>query len=127
MKNPGFVRGLESYSNYIVDSNGAVIAADSSKMNMTKNSLKVSKPASNAGRVNAVQSLDNMPGGTYTLSAYINTNGATIPGDGVQFLASIYNSDGVYVSTEPIEKTTKTNGWERKSVHSLCRRADQFV
>ncbi len=116
MKNPGFVRGLESYSNYIVDSNGAVIAADSSKMNMTKNSLKVSKPASNAGRVNAVQSLDNMPGGTYTLSAYINTNGATIPGDGVQFLASIYNSDGVYVSTEPIEKTTKTNGWERKSV-----------
>lgn len=115
--NPAFNKGLNGYWKYINDSNGAVVAADTTKGNITKHSLKVSKPAANAGRVNAVQSLDNMPGGTYTLSAYVNTEGATIPGEGVQIFAELHEpGNGAYISSEKIEKTTKTSGWERKSV-----------
>ncbi len=116
VKNPGFTRGYEGFWTYTNDSAGASVTIDSSKYNLTKNSVKVSKTASNTGRVNAVQTVSNLPAGTYTLSAYINTNGAEIPGDGVQMFAEILDSNITYISHENIEKTTKTNGWERRSV-----------
>lgn len=115
--NPGFTRGFAGFWTYMNDSTGASVAVDNSKGSITSSSVKVTKPSSNLGRVNAVQTINNLPGGTYTLSAYINTNGATIPGNGVQMFAEIHQpGNGAYISSENIEKTTKTNGWERRSV-----------
>lgn len=99
------------------DKTGASVSLDTSKGNITDSSVKIVKPSSNTGRVNAVQTINDLPGGTYTLSAYIFTNGKTIPGDGVQLFAEVRKAGNTdYVYSKYIEKTTSTNGWERRSV-----------
>ncbi len=110
IKNPGFTRGIDDYWTYISNSAGASVTVDSSKKNITNSSVKVTKSASNGGRVNAVQTITGLPAGTYTLSAYIFTDGKTIPGAGVQMFAKVQNT---YYD---IEKTPSTNGWERRSI-----------
>ena len=114
--NPGFTRGYAGYWTYTNNSSGASVSIDAAKKNITDASLKVTKSASNGGRVNAVQNHNNLPQGTYTFSAYIYTDGKTIPGGGAQMFAEVYDSNGKYVYSKLIEKTNATNGWERRSV-----------
>lgn len=116
--NPGFVRSLTNgYWVYMNDKTGASVTSDTGRGNITNSSAKVVKPASNKGRVNVVQTINDLPGGTYTLSAYIFTDGKTIPGDGVQMFAEVHKAGNTdYVYSKNIEKTAVTNGWERRSV-----------
>ena len=116
--NPGFTRSLSNgYWTYMKDKTGASVVIDTNKSNITNSSVKVVKPTSNTGRVNAVQTISELPKGTYTLSAYIYTDGKTIPGDGVQLFAEVREADDTtLVYNKYIEKTTITNGWERRSV-----------
>ena len=118
VENPGFTRSLtEGYWAYINDKNGASVTIDTAKKNITDSSVKITKPSSNKGRVNAVQTINDLPGGTYTLSAYIFTDGKSIPGDGVQMFAEVHKAGNTdYVYSKLIEKTTITDGWERRSV-----------
>lgn len=116
MKNPGFIRGFESYWTYINNTSGASVTIDSSKKNITDSSVKVTKSASNTGRVNCVQTVTGLPAGTYTLSAYIFTDGKTIPGAGVQMFPEVRDAKDKLICNTNIEKTTITNGWERRSV-----------
>lgn len=114
--NPGFTRTFsDGYVVYIEDSANQSISIDSTRKNITKSALKIYKAASNTGRVNAVQYMNNLAAGTYTFSAYINTEGATIPG-GVSMFVEIWNSSNVCLSGIPIEQTNSTDGWERRSV-----------
>lgn len=114
--NPGFTRTFsDGYAVYIEDSANQSISIDSTRKNITKSVLKIYKAASNTGRVNAAQYMNNLAAGTYTFSAYINTEGATIPG-GVSMFVEIWNSSNVCLSGIPIEQTNSTDGWERRSV-----------
>lgn len=63
-----------------------------------------------------MQSVTNLPAGTYTFSAYIFTNGKTIPGAGVQMFPEVRDANDKLIFNGNIEKTTVTNGWERRSV-----------
>ena len=77
--------------------------------------MKIYKDASNTGRVNAVQYVNGLGAGTYTFSAHVNTEGATLTGD-AWVLAEVWTTGGQYVSSNWAEHTAKTDGWERKSV-----------
>ena len=115
--NPGFTRAYsDGYANYIEDSENQSISVDSGKKNLTNNALKIYKAASNTGRVNAVQYVNGLAAGTYTFSAHVNTDGATLAGDAWVFV-EVWNSTNEWiVSTAFAEHTRKTDGWERKSV-----------
>lgn len=116
IKNPDFRRGFESYWSYINDKNGASVTLDTGSGNITNASVKVVKSASNTGRANVVQTLTGLPAGTYTLSAYIFTNGKTLAGDGVQMFGEVRDAKDNLLSDQNIETTTLTDGWERRSV-----------
>lgn len=116
IKNPGFIRGFESYWTYINNTSGASVTIDGSKKNITDSSVKVTKSASNTGRVNCVQTVTGLPAGTYTLSAYIFTDGREIPGAGVQMFPEVRDAKDKIICNTNIEKTTIANGWERRSV-----------
>ena len=114
--NPGFTRAYaDGYVNYIENTANQSISIDTSRKNITNSALKVYKAASNTGRVNAVQYVNGLSAGTYTFSAYVNTEGATIP-NGVSMFVEIWNASNACIGGYFIEQTTKTDGWERKSV-----------
>ncbi|MGN0532068.1 MAG: DNRLRE domain-containing protein [Eubacterium sp.] len=114
--NPGFTRAYSNgYVNYIENTANQSISIDTSRKNITNSALKVYKAASNTGRVNAVQYVNGLSAGTYTFSAYVNTEGATIP-NGVSMFVEIWNASNACIGGYFIEQTTKTDGWERKSV-----------
>ena len=116
--NPGFTRNYtDGYWEYVEDWNGVNITTDQSRKNITDGSLMIRKETANNVRANIVQSVYNLPMGTYTASCYINTNGAEIPGEGNLMFAEVWQADGGnYISYNAIEKTVKTDGWERRSV-----------
>lgn len=115
--NPGFTRAYsDGYVNYVENTANQSISIDSGKKNLTNNALKIYKAASNTGRVNAVQYVNGLDAGTYTFSAHVNTDGATLAGDAWVFV-EVWNSTNEWiVSTAFAEHTRKTDGWERKSV-----------
>lgn len=114
--NPGFTRAYsDGYVNYVENTANQSISIDSGKKNLTNNALKIYKAASNTGRVNAVQYVNGLDAGTYTVSAHVNTDGATLAGD-AWILAEVWTTGGQYVSSNWAEHTAKTDGWERKSV-----------
>lgn len=115
--NPGFTRAYsDGYVNYVENTSNQSISIDSGKKNLTNNALKIYKAASNTGRVNAVQYVNGLDAGTYTFSAHVNTDGATLAGDAWVFV-EVWNSTNEWiVSTAFAEHTRKTDGWERKSV-----------
>ncbi len=115
--NPGFTRAYsDGYVNYVENTSNQSISIDSGKKNLTNNALKIYKAASNTGRVNAVQYVNGLAAGTYTFSAHVNTDGATLAGDAWVFV-EVWNSTNEWiVSTAFAEHTRKTDGWERKSV-----------
>ena len=116
--NPGFTR---DYSNgfwtYAPDTTGTpTIAIDTAKGNLTSNSLKVYKPSNNTKNVMTVQNVSGISAGTYTLSAYVNTNNVTVNGNGVYLGVELRNSAGAMVKVLRAEKIYKTSGWERISL-----------
>jgi len=114
--NPGFTRSYsDGYVNYIENTANQSISIDSSRKNITDSALKIYKAASNTGRVNAVQYVNGLSAGTYTFSAYVNTEGTAFT-SGAWVLAEVWTTSGGYVSSNWAEHTTKTDGWERKSV-----------
>ncbi len=114
--NPGFARAYsDGYGNYIENTANQSISIDASRKNITNSALKVYKAASNTGRVNAVQYVNGLSAGTYTFSAYVNTENVTLT-DKAWVLAEVWTASGGYVSSNFAESTACTDGWERKSV-----------
>ena len=114
--NPGFTRAYsDGYGNYIENTANQSISIDASRKNITNSALKVYKAASNTGRVNAVQYVNGLSAGTYTFSAYVNTENVTLT-DKAWVLAEVWTASGGYVSSNFAESTACTDGWERKSV-----------
>ncbi len=116
--NPGFTRSYtDGYWEYVEDWNGVHIAVDQNRQNFTGGSLSICKETGNAARANIVQTVFNLPAGTYTASCYINTCGAEISGEGNLMFAEVWQLDGgAIISYNAIERTVQTNGWERRSV-----------
>lgn len=115
--NPGFTRDYSNgYWTYAPDTTGSpTVSIDTTKGNITKNSLKVYKPSTNTKNVTAVQTHSNLEAGTYTLSGYIDTAGATLTGKGAYFGIEFWNSSGQqYV--QRAEAVKQTNGWQRVSL-----------
>ena len=115
--NPGFTYAYNNgYWTYAPDSTGSPTATvDSTKGNITKNSMKVYKPSTNTGNVMIVQNLSSIAAGTYTLSGYVDTNNQKITG-GVYLGVEFRNSSGNLVYTQRAEPIDETNGWQRVSL-----------
>ena len=116
---PGFhVSDLETYYDPRIGdtSNAASITLDTTKGNLTDNSVKIYKSASNTSYVHLFQYVKNLSAGEYTLSAYINTEGETILDGGVYLGYILFDADGNQVKAERAEKIFKTDGWERFSM-----------
>ncbi len=116
---PGFSgTALNSaYTTYIKDiSDNTSITLDTTKGNLTDNSVKIYKTANNTGAVYLMQNVKNLSAGEYTLSAYINTEGKTIANGGVYLGYNLYDADGNQIKAERAEKIFKTDGWERFSM-----------
>ena len=110
-----------SYSNgywtYAPDSTGSPsVTIDTTKGSITRNSLKVYKPSTNTKNVTAVQNLSGIEPGTYTLSAYIDTNGQKLAGGGAYLGVEFRNSSGTLVYTQRAEPIHETDGWQRVSL-----------
>ncbi len=118
IKNPGVVNALSgTYSTTIGSSSGTpTITQDTTKGNLTKNSLKVYKPSSNTSYVYALQNHTGLSAGTYTFSCYANTFGGTTSGKGLYVGYRILNSSGTIVKSGSAENINTTDGWERISV-----------
>lgn len=116
--NPGFTRDYSNgYWTYAPDTTGSpTVSIDTTKGNITKNSLKVYKPSTNTKNVTAVQNLSSVTPGTYTLSGYINTEGQTLAGGGAYLGVEFRNSSGTLVYTQRAEPIHETNGWQRVSL-----------
>ncbi len=116
---PGFrVNDLETYYDpRIEDTSDAVsITLDTTKGNITDNSVKVYKPETNTGYAHLFQYVKNLDDGEYTLSAYINTEGKTISGGGVYLGYILFDANGNKIGAARAEKIFKTDGWERFSM-----------
>lgn len=118
IKNPGVVNALSgTYDTDIESKTGTpTITQDTTKGHLTKNSIKVYKPASNTGYVYATQSHTGLSDGTYTFSCYANTYNETITGEGLYVGYRILDSNGTIVKSGSAESTNTTDGWERISV-----------
>ena len=91
------------------------VTLDSTKGNLTKNSIKVYKPADNTGYVYALQDFSDLSVGTYTFSCYVNTYGGTATGKGVHVGYRILEN-GVFTESGTAEEILTTDGWERVSL-----------
>lgn len=91
------------------------VTLDTTKGNLTKNSIKVYKPADNTGYVYALQDFSDLPAGTYTFSCYVNTYGGTATGKGVHVGYRILEN-GVFTESGTAEEILTTDGWERVSL-----------
>lgn len=116
--NPGFTRALsDGYGTYIESASGGTVTVDGGMKNITNNAVKITKPAGNSGRTNAVQYLDGLAAGTYTFSGFVNTNGVEIPGEGGSLFAEVWNASNTgIISSNWAEAVSKTDGWQRQSV-----------
>lgn len=117
VRDPGFTSALSSnYYFWSASDTGSPYAViDSEKGFFTKNAVKVYKPSENTGSVLICQNLNTLSTGkTYTASAYVNTNGAEIPGNGIYFAIQLREGSSI-VKTIKCEKKTKTtqSGWAR--------------
>lgn len=118
IKNPGVVNALSgTFSTTIGSTTGSPsISQDTTKGNLTKNSLKVYKPSSNTSYVYALQDHTGLSSGTYTFSCYANTYGGTTADKGLYVGYRILNSSGTIVKSGSAENINTTDGWERISV-----------
>lgn len=113
--NSGFCRDFENFRYYVEDTSNQSISVDASTRNSTKASAKITKGSANHGRVDLLQSINNLPAGTYTYSAYANTKGVELNGQARVF-AEVWSNDGYLVSSNQAEYISKTSDWERRSI-----------
>ena len=115
--NPDFYNNLTGYTKEIASTTGnPTITVDTTKGNLTKNSLKVYKPSSNTTYAYAIQRVTGLPTGTYTFSCYANTEGATISGGGIYVGYKVLDSNGNFIEQRKAENKMKTDGWERMNI-----------
>lgn len=116
---PGFhVTNLETYYDPRIQdtSDDAAITLDTTKGNLTDNSVKIYKPETNTGYIYIFQYVKNLSAGEYTLSAHVNTERQTISDGGVYLGYILFDADGNQIKAERAEKIFKTDGWERFSM-----------
>ena len=94
----------------------STVTLDETKGNLTKNSIKVYKPASSTDYVYAYQEFSNLAAGTYTFSCYVNTYGETATGQGVHVGYRTIDANGNVTKNGATEPIMSTDGWERVSV-----------
>ena len=94
----------------------STVTLDTTKGNLTKNSIKVYKPADSTDYVYAYQNFANLPVGTYTFSCYVNTFGGTATGKGVHVGYRVLDANGTITKNGATEPIMSTDGWERVSV-----------
>lgn len=94
----------------------STVTLDSTKGNLTKNSIKVYKPADSTDYVYVYQNFTNLPAGTYTFSCYVNTYGITATGKGVHVGYRVLDANGTITKNGATEPIMSTDGWERVSV-----------
>ncbi|MBQ2284591.1 MAG: hypothetical protein II244_02865, partial [Clostridia bacterium] len=94
----------------------STVTLDTTKGNLTKNSIKVYKPADSTDYVYAYQNFTNLPAGTYTFSCYVNTYGITATGKGVHVGYRVLDANGTITKNGATEPIMSTDGWERMSV-----------
>lgn len=94
----------------------STVTLDETKGNLTKNSIKVYKPADSTDYVYAYQNFTNLPAGTYTFSCYVNTYGITATGKGVHVGYRVLDSNGTITKNGATEPIMSTDDWERVSV-----------
>lgn len=92
------------------------VTLDTTKGNLTKNSIKVYKSAENTGYVYAFQDFTDLPAGTYTFSCYVNTYGATMTGNGAYVGYRTLDANGNITKNGATEPIMSTDDWERVSV-----------
>ena len=115
--NPDFYNSLTGYTKEIASTTGnPTITVDTTKGNLTKNSLKVYKPSSNTTYAYAIQRVTGLPTGTYTFSCYANTEGATISGGGIYVGYKVLDTDGNFIEQRKAEDKKSTDGWERMNI-----------
>ncbi len=115
--NPDFYNNLTGYTKEIASTTGnPTITVDTTKGNLTKNSLKVYKPSSNTTYAYAIQRVTGLPTGTYTFSCYANTEGATISGGGIYVGYKVLDTDGNFIEQRKAEDKKSTDGWERMNI-----------
>ncbi len=115
-----------AYTTAINDKTTASITVDTTKGNLTDNSVKIHKPSTNTGYMYLYQKVQNLSAGEYTLSAYFNTEGQTISQAGIYFGYLLYDSSGTKIGEYRAEKIYKTDGWERYSL-SFTLQEGQFI
>ena len=94
----------------------STVTLDTTKGNLTKNSIKVYKPADSTDYVYVYQNFTNLPAGTYTFSCYVNTYGITATGKGVHVGYRVLDANGTITKNGATEPIMSTDGWERVSV-----------
>ena len=94
----------------------STVTLDTTKGNLTKNSIKVYKPADSTDYVYVYQNFTNLPAGTYTFSCYVNTYGITATGKGVHVGYRVLDTNGTITKNGATEPIMSTDGWERMSV-----------
>ncbi|MBR5320881.1 MAG: DNRLRE domain-containing protein [Clostridia bacterium] len=115
--NPDFYNNLTGYTKEIASTTGSpTITVDTTKGNLTKNSLKVYKPSSNTTYAYAIQRVTGLPTGTYTFSCYANTEGATISGGGIYVGYKVLDTNGNFIEQRKAEDKKSTDGWERMNI-----------
>ena len=115
--NPDFYNNLTGYTKEIASTTGnPTITVDTTKGNLTKNSLKVYKPSSNTTYAYAIQTVTGLPTGTYTFSCYANTEGATISGGGIYVGYKVLDTDGNFIEQRKAEDKKSTDSWERMNI-----------
>ena len=99
---------------YIEDPSNGSIVQDTTKGVDSSDSVKITKNVPSTGRTYALQEIHVSPG-TYTLSAFANTFGETLPGDGAKIALEVWQT-GVGILAHYDTVFSATDGWERFSV-----------
>ena len=106
----------DCYKQYGYSTAGTYSAVkDTTKGNISNGSIKLTK-SDTYGDIYAYQYAGALGAGTYTLSGYVNTDGADLGGNGVLLGIEFRDANQNITGTNNIEKVTKTDGWEKFSV-----------
>ncbi len=116
MSNGSFNSDASGYTKYPSGASEYSFSRDAGFGNLSKGSLKTVRNSGGSGSVFLYQSKGSsgspLPAGTYTLSMYVSTNGALLPGGGISANTDVF-SGGTYQTTyasTPV-KYTQSGKW----------------
>ncbi len=123
---------IHSVTNYVVNSDvedalsgtylttksstTGTVTLDTTKGNLTKNSIKVYKSDTDTGYMYVYQNFTDLPAGTYTFSCYVNTFGETMTGNGAYVGYRTLDENGNFTKNGSAEPIMSTDDWERVSL-----------